>query len=63
MEKFIPINKNTKLLSFKIEENIFGSEDITEIERFNDLPFWFEDIKTWLDQRNYAKHKNHLKNI
>lgn len=54
------MNKNEKLLSFSID-TLLGSEEITEKERFSSfLPTGFVDIATWIDKRDYAKHKEHF---
>ncbi len=62
MSKFYLMNKTRKLLMFEvvIED---GDYDCVERERYvgdNELPPRFTDIYTWVDNRNYAKHKEHL---
>lgn len=60
MEMYLLMNKNEKLLSFSID-TLLGSEEITEKERFSSfLPTGFVDIATWIDKRDYAKHKEHF---
>lgn len=60
MKMYLLMNKNEKLLSFSID-TLLGSEEITEKERFSSfLPTGFVDIATWIDKRDYAKHKEHF---
>lgn len=55
------MNGNKKLLEFHIEATPLG-ETIEQIKSFSDIrPVGFTDIDTWLDKRNYAKHKEHFK--
>lgn len=54
------MNKDVPLLEFDIVEQI-GDYVCIEKRRFSDsLPFGFSDINTWVNERNYAKHKEHL---
>lgn len=54
------MNRDCPVLLFKLEETI-GGYRAKELERYQEkLPVGFEDINTWIDQRNYAKHKEHL---
>ena len=54
------MNKNNKLLEFKIEHSI-SNETAIEVQRFSDtLPPSFIDINNWINNRNYAKHKDHF---
>ena len=55
------MNKNRKLLKFSIENFPLG-ERILLSETYSDaLPVGFKDIHMWLDNRNYAKHKEHFR--
>ena len=55
------MNKNTKLLLFRVAVDEFSQEYCDEIERYSyPLPPSFSTIADWLDKRNYAKHKAHL---
>ena len=55
------MNKNQRLLEFQVEETLLG-ENIIQVNSFSDLrPIGFTDIATWLNQRNYAKHKEHFR--
>ncbi len=55
------MNKNTKLLEFSVEKQPLG-EQIKEIQSFSDVrPIGFSDIATWVNARNYAKHKDYLR--
>ena len=62
-DTFLLMNKNLPLLSFFSEETIYGFPELKEDQRFVDqslLPPRFSDIQTWVTNRNYAKHKEHL---
>ena len=65
MNEYLLMNKDRKLLSFSmVERSIPGRYEIKEVERYVGdelLPPRFLDIATWIDNRNYAKHKEHLK--
>lgn len=65
MNEYYLMNKDKKLLLFRFEEDYITNEnDVVEVEKIVDnnlLPPGFSDIKTWIDKRDYAKHKNHLK--
>ena len=59
--RYILFNKNEPLIEFVLKENI---ADYTCIEshRFKEnLPIWLNDINAFIEERNYAKHKEHLK--
>ena len=56
-------NKNKKLLLFTVKYDSFSQEYCEEIERYVELPELppsFIDIESWIERRNYAKHKEHL---
>ena len=53
------MNKDNKLMKFKTMQKL-GSTSVSEIITYNKLPIGFIDIATWIDNRNYAKHKDHL---
>ncbi len=65
MGKYYLMNKNRKLMMFDIEEDIAtGEYECHEIEKYCDkesFPPRFADIYTWINFRNNAKHKDHLK--
>ncbi len=55
------MNKDEKLLEFSIESSVLG-EQIQEELSFSKLrPQGFIDIATFIENRNYAKHKDHFK--
>ena len=55
------MNKNSKLLLFRIAVDELSQEYCEEIERYSTLlPPSCGTIADWLDRRNYAKHKEHL---
>ncbi len=64
MGNYYLMNKNKKLMMFEITFNENkGDYDFDEIERYasdEELPPKFGRIKTWVNGRNYAKHKEHL---
>ena len=54
------MNKDTKLLDFETVENL--GTTVREIKSYSELrPIGFKDISDWVSNRNYAKHKRHLK--
>ncbi|MCM1287649.1 MAG: hypothetical protein NC240_05015 [Clostridium sp.] len=60
-DRYLLLNKDKKLLSFSVEERI-GSQRCVEHESFCDLrPIGFTNINEWVTNRNYAKHKDHLR--
>ena len=64
MSEYFLINKNSKLLRFALLADRFAQHYPKELERYvNDalLPTGFISIQSWLDRRNYAKHKYHLR--
>ena len=55
------MNKNQKLLEFYVENQPLG-EQVKEVRSFSDIrPIGFSDIATWVNTRNYAKHKDYLR--
>lgn len=61
MKTYYLMNKDDKLLEFKTEE-LLGATQVTETSSFDRRrPFGFIDIATWIEKRNYAKHKEHFK--
>ena len=61
MSEYFLMNKNSKLLLFRIAVDELSQEYCEEIERYSTLlPPSFGTIADWLDRRNYAKHKAHL---
>ena len=63
MSEYFLMNKNVKLLLFRVEVDELSQVYCTEIERYVDdelLPPGFQSIDDWLEKRNYAKHKEHL---
>ena len=65
MAEYYLMNKNKKLLLFRVDfDEMIGDYSCGEIERYaedEELPPGFIDLKTWIEHRNYAKHKEHLK--
>lgn len=64
MSAYYLMNKNTKLMAFELVfSEITGVYFCRESERYLDeqwFPPRFSDINSWVDNRNYAKHKEHL---
>lgn len=61
-DTYLLMNKNRPLLSFYPKETISGYR-LIEADIYVDsssLPPRFKDINTWVTNRNYAKHKEHL---
>ena len=64
MTEYLLMNKDNKLMLFHISQGEFSQFFCQEIERYVDdalLPPGFSDIQSWLEKRNYAKHKQHLR--
>ena len=64
MNEYMLMNKNSKLLLFSIQFDDWSVPYCEEIEFYVDddlLPPGFSSIYDWLNKRNYAKHKEHLK--
>lgn len=60
MNTYCLMNKNEKLVRFHIEEHL-GTENVMEDQRFvSNMPIGFTDVETWLEKRDYAKHKEHF---
>ena len=63
MCEYFLMNKNSKLLLFRVLVDEHSQYYCKEIERYVDdvlLPPGFASIQDWVDRRNYAKHKHHL---
>ena len=61
MSEYLLMNKNSKLLSFRVALDEFFQGHCEEIERYGlPLPPSFNTIHDWVERRNYAKHKAHL---
>lgn len=60
--RYILKNKDKNLVLFSIDDG-FIEPEITEIVKYDEvgLPPEFTDISSWIENRNYAKHKEHLK--
>lgn len=56
------INKETPLCDFIIEGE--GELELCKIvKKYNPLPFWCEDIDSWVANRSSAKHRTHVNKI
>jgi len=59
--KYYLMNKDNKLLCFETVHSL-GEIHVIETERISSkMPIGFTDIALWLENRNYAKHKDSLK--
>lgn len=59
--KYYLMNKNEKLVSFETDIQYGVTVIKNEINLSNRLPIGYSDIGTWIENRNYAKHKEHMK--
>ena len=58
---YLLMNQDDVLLEFQITENGLGQEIIEKKSFSEKRPIGFTDIATWIENRNYAKHKQHFK--
>lgn len=59
-EQYFLMNKDIRLLKFRIEKSL-SEEVCIETASYATLrPYGFVDIDTWVNNRNYTKHKAHL---
>lgn len=58
--KYYLMNKNKKLVSFETETQYGVTVATNEIILSNKLPVGYTNIGTWIENRNYAKHKDHM---
>lgn len=64
MQEYILKNKDKNLLAFSVTLDEFSQFSCSELERYVPdelLPPSFVSISDWLEHRNYAKHKSHLR--
>ena len=54
------LNREISLCDFVIEGEL---ELCKIIKKYNPLPFWCEDIDTWIINRSSAKHRSHVNRI
>ncbi|MFR6538697.1 MAG: hypothetical protein ACLUP2_11685 [Lachnospiraceae bacterium] len=60
-KRYYFMNKDDKILEFSVEKHL-SADVCSEIQSFSSIrPIGFTDIHTWIDRRDYAKHKPHLK--
>lgn len=59
--RYILMNRDTKLVSFETEQQMGITEVVDERILSNSLPIGYTDAAAWIDHRNYAKHKEHMK--
>lgn len=63
MSEYYLMNKNVKLMLFRVKADKLSQLYCEEVERYVEdelLPPEFASINEWVDRRNYAKHKQHL---
>ena len=61
MEKYLLMNKNNNILEFSIKKELGDERCILENSYSDVRPIGFVDIHTWIENRDYAKHKQHLR--
>ncbi len=62
MKTYQLLNKNKIVATFKIT----GSgmlESVSDVKKLDQLPFWMEDVESWLSNRGAAKHRASVKKI
>lgn len=59
--KYFLMNKDTKLVSFETEQRYGITEVFNEVRLSDKLPIGYSEIAAWIENRNYAKHKEHMK--
>lgn len=60
---YLLMNKDDKLLAFRTETSALGTR-ITETASYSGRrPLGWNGIERWVDARNYAKHKDHFRNM
>lgn len=58
--KYYLMNKNEKLVSFETDMQYGVTIFENELKLSDKLPIGYLDIGTWIENRNYAKHKEHM---
>lgn len=56
--KYYLMNKNEKLVAFETDIEYGVTVIKNEINLSDRLPIGYSDIGTWIENRNYAKHKD-----
>lgn len=59
--RYYLMNKNESLVSFETDIRLGVTVIINEIALSERLPIEYSDIATWIESRNYAKHRDHMK--
>ena len=60
---YLLMNKDDKLLSFRTETDAIGTR-VTETKSYNNKrPHGWNGIESWIETRNYAKHKKHFQSM
>lgn len=59
--KYYLMNKTTPLVKFETVASLGVTEITNESILSNNVPIGYSNIATWVDHRNYAKHKEHMK--
>ena len=59
--KYFLMNKNKKIVSFETDIQYGVTVIQNEVILSERLPIGYTDIGTWIENRNYAKHKEHMK--
>lgn len=62
MELYYLMNKNNKIADITKEDK-YGTSIYRIRNVYGNLPYGFKDITSWLDKRQAAKHREHLKEL
>ncbi len=60
---YILMNKDDKLLAFRTETDALGTRITETASYISRRPLGWNGIEQWVDARNYAKHKDHFRNM
>lgn len=59
--RYCLMNKNNEMVSFITQEK-YGVTEVVDERKISDrMPPGYLDIRTWIENRNYAKHKEHMR--
>ena len=57
------MNKNSKIAVFEKSKDQLDNSFVIIHETEEKLPIGFQDINSWLDRRQAAKHREHLRQL
>lgn len=61
MREYFLMNKDNKILRFHLEDRIGSQACVLDMEYCQKMPIGFKNINDWVTNRNFAKHKEHLR--